>query len=63
MENFTASSKVCEDTASGVSTSTLRFVFRTTFCAQTNCMGVLPSPQSAKIAARPWHKAQSTNAA
>src|SRR3990167_9264362 len=40
--------------------STGRFVLRTMFSAHTSCMGVLPNPVPAKIAARPLRNAHST---
>lgn len=63
MPNFSASPIVWSDTASGVRISTGLPVCRRMFSAHTSCIGVLPSPQSAKIAPRPFRMAQSTSAA
>ena len=56
MPNFAASRTVCAETASGARISTRPGMC----CAHSSCIGVLPMPQSAKMAARPRRSAQVT---
>ena len=63
MPNFAASPSVWNVTASGVTISTGLPVWRRTFSAHTSCIGVLPRPQSANSAARPWRIAHPVRSA
>ena len=58
--NFTPSAAVCEETASGARISTMPPCALMIWLAHSSCIGVLPSPQSAKTAARPFASAQRT---
>ena len=60
MPNRSPSACVCAATASGARISTDPPVCRYTSYAQDNCISVLPSPQSANMAARPFASAHLT---